>query len=151
MVPSSVQSSDAECRLVVVLVLVEVVVVVPRSVHCTGWCRPQAARAPVSLRPSQSEDPCLLLQANLGCLGVTKQNTECVSNVTKSAAGTSEEGTVMQKFYWKGPTGEGGHQPHGHHDGGEGGGGLYAYPRYHRVHQPTHTKVTDAARSKAMS
>ena len=60
MVPSSVQSSDAECRLVVVLVLVEVVVVVPRSVHCTGWCRPQAARAPVSLRPSQSEDPCLL-------------------------------------------------------------------------------------------
>ena len=25
----------------------------PRSVHCTGWCRPQAARAPVLLRPSQ--------------------------------------------------------------------------------------------------
>ena len=97
----------------------------------------------------------MLFQANLRCLGasplgVTKQNTESVSNVTKSAAGTSEQGTVMQKFYWKGPTGEG-HQPHGHHDGGEGGGGLYDYPRYHRVHQPTHTKVTDAARSKAMS
>ena len=47
----------------------------------------------------------------------------------------------MQKFYWKGPTGES-HQAHGHHDGG--GGGLYDYPRYHRVHQPAQTKVNDA-------
>jgi len=54
----------------------------------------------------------------------------------------------MQKFYWKGPTGES-HQAHGHHDGG--GGGLYDYPRYHRVHQPAQTKDRRVSRDDCSS
>ena len=49
----------------------------------------------------------------------------------------SEGGVSMQKFYWKGPGGEGGQQG-AYSEGGQGGymegqGQLYDYPRYHRL------------------